>query len=174
MARLVSTYLAPDRHHRVLDVGSRTSGTQTVTHRELFAGRRCSFIGTDVRPGPNVDVVMKQPYRLPLRSSSVDVVVSGQVFEHIPFFWVTALEIRRVLRPGGWFFMTAPSRGHVHTDVDCWRYYPDGLRAMAAFAQLDLLEAHTDLPPLQGKRRHDYAAIDTTDRYWVDTVGVFQ
>jgi ubiquinone/menaquinone biosynthesis C-methylase UbiE len=44
---------------------------------------------------------MAKPYRLPLRSNSVDVVVSGQAFEHIPFVWVSITEIARVLRRGG-------------------------------------------------------------------------
>jgi SAM-dependent methyltransferase len=65
---------------------------------------------------------MKKPYQIPLRRHSVDVVVSGQTFEHIPFFWVSILELARILRPGGYLFITVPSRGHVHEVRDCWRF----------------------------------------------------
>jgi SAM-dependent methyltransferase len=174
MDRLVAHYLRPDVHYRVVDLGSRISGRQKMTHRDLFAGHSCTIIGVDIAPGRNVDLVMKKPYRLPMKSNSADVVISGQAFEHIPFFWASLLEITRVLKPNGLVFLTAPSRGHVHTAVDCWRYYPDGLRAMATFAGLDVLEAHTDFPPIIGKRQHDYSAIDTTYRYWGDSVGVFR
>ena len=174
MERLVDDYLRPGVHYRVVDLGSRTSGRQKMTHRDLFAGHSCTIIGVDVAPGRNVDLLMKKPYRLPIRSNSADVVISGQAFEHIPFFWASLLEITRVLKPNGLVFLTAPSRGHVHTAVDCWRYYPDGLRAMATFAGLTVLEANTDFPPITGKRQHDYKAIETPYRYWGDSVGVFQ
>jgi SAM-dependent methyltransferase len=174
MERLVAHYLRPGVHYRVVDLGSRTSGRQKMTHRDLFTEHSCTIIGVDVAPGRNVDVLMKKPYRLPMKSNSADLVISGQAFEHIPFFWASLLEIARVLKPNGLVFLTAPSRGHVHTAVDCWRYYPDGLRAMATFAGLTVLEARTDFPPITGKRQHDYKAIDTTYRYWGDSVGVFQ
>ena len=174
MERLVSYWLRPDVDYHVVDFGSRTSGRQTMTHRDLFAGLSCVITGVDVAPGRNVDLLMKKPYRVPMKSGSVDLVISGQAFEHIPFFWASLLEISRILKPNGLVFLTAPSRGHVHTAVDCWRYYPDGLQAMATFAGLTVREASTDFPPIVGKRRHDYAKIDTEYRYWGDSVGVFQ
>jgi SAM-dependent methyltransferase len=174
MGRLVEKYLRKDQPYRVVDFGSRPSRRQVMTHRDLFAGYECVITGVDVRPGRNVDLVMKKPYRVPLKSGSADVVISGQVFEHVPFFWASLLEITRIIKPNGYFFLTVPSRGHVHTSVDCWRYYPDGLRAMAAFSGLKLCEAHTDFPPITGKRLHDYRKIDVVNRYWGDTVGVFQ
>jgi len=174
MAQLIARYLRPDVHYSVVDLGSRTSGRQTMTHRDLFAGHSCTITGVDIAAGRNVDLVMEQPYRLPLKSNSADVVISGQAFEHIPFFWASLLEISRVVKPNGLVFITAPSRGHVHTEIDCWRYYPDGMRAMASFAGLTVLEAHTDFPPIVGRRRHDYGSIDTSYHYWGDTVGVFR
>jgi SAM-dependent methyltransferase len=122
---------------------------------------------------------MKKPYRIPLKSRSVDVVLSGQVFEHVPFFWASLLEIARVMKPRAYFFMTVPSRGHIHSTYDCWRVYPDGLRAMAAWSRLTLLEAFTDFPPpinqaAGGRRKHIFTQIDSKNYYWGDTVGVFQ
>jgi SAM-dependent methyltransferase len=174
MARCVDRYMPKDRRYVVVDFGSFSAKKRlTMTHRQLLADHDCEITGVDIRPGDNVDVVMRKPYRLPIKSKSVDVVISGQVFEHIPFFWASMLEIARVLKPGGYFFMTVPSRGHVHTEVDCWRYYPDGIRAMAAFAALTAREARTQFPPKRDKR-HDYQSIDSESHYWGDTVGVFQ
>ncbi|MFJ9621486.1 methyltransferase domain-containing protein [Streptomyces sp. NPDC101181] len=159
--------------YRVVDLGSRVSGKQTRTHRALLAGHRIDYFGVDVQDGPNVDAVMKKPYRIPARTGSADVVLSGQAFEHIPFFWASMLEIARVLKPGGLAFVTAPSRGHVHDAQDCWRYYPDGFRALAAHSRLELVEAYTDFPPRKGIW-HDYRAIDKKAAYWGDSVGVFR
>lgn len=175
MAHCVEQYMPKGTRYRVVDFGSRVSPrSQGVTHAQLLAEHDCEIVGVDVRAGRNVDVVMEQPYRIPLKSNSADVVITGQTFEHIPFFWASILEIARVLRPNGYLFLTVPSRGHVHAKQDCWRYYPDGLAAMAAFAGLRLCEAHTDFPPTGEGRRHDYASIDAENRYWGDTVGVFR
>jgi SAM-dependent methyltransferase len=174
MALCVERYMPKDRRYRVVDFGSRAVRGQELTNRQLLLGHDCEITGVDVRSGPNVDVVMKRPYRVPLRANSADVVFAGQVLEHVPFFWASLLELARVLRPNGLLFVTVPSRGHVHGRDDCWRFYPDGLRAMAAFAGLTVREAHTDFPPTVNGRRHDYSRIDADRYYWGDTVGVLQ
>lgn len=174
MKLCVQTYLSTDRTYRVVDLGSRVSPGQSATHRGLLADYTCEIIGVDIKPGRNVDVVMTKPYRLPIRSNSADVIFSGQAFEHIPFFWASFLEMARVLTRGGYIFLTAPSRGHPHDVYDCWRYYPDGLRALAAYAGLELVEAHTDFPPLRDGRRHNYAEIDAAKYYWGDSVAVYR
>ena len=174
MARCVDQYVPRTGGLRIVEVGSRRGKDQARTPWELFDGYDCEYIGVDIVNGPNVDRVMTKPYRLPLRANSADVVLSGQVFEHIPFVWVSMAEIARVLKPNGHGLITAPSRGHRHGTQDCWRFYPDGMRALAAWSGLELLEASTDFPPQDGTtRRHDFSAIDA-DHYWGDTVGVFR
>jgi SAM-dependent methyltransferase len=74
------------------------------------------------------------------------------------------MEMVRTLRPGGYIFLIAPSRGHEHRfPLDCWRFYPDGYRALAEYGQVDCLEVHTDWPAYPGAR----------GRKWGDTVGAF-
>lgn len=174
MKRAMQQYLPRGKHLDVLELGSGTSPGQTQTHRDLFDGIDHGYVGTDVREGNNVDVVMRRPYSIPAKSSSKDVVVAGSVFEHVPFFWASILEVARILRPGGLCFVTVPSRGHKHSPIDCWRMYPDGIRAMAAASHLTLLDTHTHYPPMTEDRRHDYPRIDAKGHYWGDTVGVFQ
>src|SRR3954465_2122127 len=181
MGLSIERYMSKDRPYRVLDFGSGTSPNQTLTHRSLLTDYQVDYVGTDIREGNNIDLVMEKPYRIPVKSSSVDVVLSGQVFEHIPFFWASLLEVARVMKPRAYFFMTVPSRGHVHSGYDCWRVYPDGLRSMAAWSRLNLVEAFTDFPPTippdeRGRRRkkHDFPKVDSENYYWGDTVGVFR
>ncbi|MEV6751745.1 methyltransferase domain-containing protein [Streptomyces sp. NPDC051214] len=173
MELCVAQYMPAGKRHRVVDLGARVSDGQTRTHKTLLEGRDTEYVGVDVLDGRNVDAVMTKPYRIPLKSRSADFVISGQAFEHIPFFWATMLEIARVLKPEGIAFVTAPSRGHVHDAQDCWRYYPDGFRALAAYTRLELREAYTDFPPMNGIR-HAYGSIDAKHAYWGDSVGVFQ
>ncbi len=180
MELCIERYMDRGRPYRVLDFGSGTSPNQTLTHRTLLEDFDCDYTGVDIRAGNNIDVVMEKPYRIPLKSKSFDIVLSGQVFEHVPFFWASLLEIARVMKPRAYFFMTVPSRGHVHTEYDCWRFYPDALRAMAAWSRLQLREGFTDFPPTVGERNGTanrklaYGAVDRRNYYWGDTVGVFQ
>jgi SAM-dependent methyltransferase len=177
MGLCIERYMKKDRRYRVLDFGSGTSPQQTLTHRNLLEDYDVDYTGTDIREGDNIDLVMEKPYRIPVKSNSVDVVLSGQVFEHVPFFWASLLEVARVMKPRGYFFMTVPSRGHQHSDYDCWRVYPDGIRAMAAWSRLDLIEAFTDFPPTipgRGRNKLDFARVDMENYYWGDSVGVFR
>ncbi|MFE0135040.1 class I SAM-dependent methyltransferase [Streptomyces sp. NPDC059037] len=173
MELCVEQYMPKGKRHRVVDLGARISDGQTRTHKALLEGHDTEYVGVDVLDGRNVDAVMTKPYRIPVKSRSADFLISGQAFEHIPFFWATMLEIARVLKPNGIAFVTAPSRGHVHDAQDCWRYYPDGFRALAAYTRLELREAYTDFPPMKGIR-HAYGSIDAKHAYWGDSVGVFQ
>jgi SAM-dependent methyltransferase len=46
-----------------------------------------------------------------LADASVDAVVSSQVIEHLPDDRILAPEIARLLRPGGWFYVSSVIRG---------------------------------------------------------------
>jgi FkbM family methyltransferase len=175
MQKCIDSYMDTKKHSLVVDFGSRVVSNQLLKHKDLLHDYNIKYIGVDVGPGDNVDVVMEKPYSLPFPDRSVDIILSGQVFEHVPFFWASFLEMTRVLKPDGYIFLTAPSRGHTHAHpYDCWRYYPDGYKALAAYANLRLLEVHTDFPPRRlSNGRFDYTSVPSS-AYWGDSVGVFQ
>lgn len=162
MAGLIKKYLDSDLPQTIIDVGSYDVNG---SYRPLFSQPNWRYIGADLVAGPNVDVVLTSPYRLPFTSYSADIIVSGQAFEHMEFFWLTWLDMVRVLKLGGLIFLIAPSRGPEHRHpVDCWRFYPDGFTALARYGALELLEVHTDWVP------HPEPASAP----WGDTVGVFR
>jgi hypothetical protein len=70
------------------------------------------------------------------------------------------------LRSKGLIFLIAPSRGPEHLyPVDCWRFLPDGYRALAKYSGgVEVVEVETD--------RERRVALDGPD--WGDTVGVFR
>lgn len=162
MQRLVSKYLDRDRALEAIDIGAYDVNG---SYRTLFDSPKWRYTGIDLEAGPGVDVVLTSPYRFPFASASVDVIVSGQAFEHVEYFWMTWLEMIRVLKPGGLILLIAPSRGPEHRyPQDCWRFYPDGYRALAKFGRCELVEVSTDWEP------HD----DPGSAPWGDTVGVFR
>jgi SAM-dependent methyltransferase len=162
MQRLVETRLDRQRPLHAVDIGAYDVNG---SYRTLFDSPHWRYTGIDLEAGPGVDVVLTSPYRFPLATGSVDVVLSGQAFEHIEFFWLTWLEMLRVLKPGGLIFLIAPSRGPEHRyPQDCWRFYPDGYRALARFGGCELLEVSTDWEP----HPEEWSGP------WGDTVGVFR
>jgi SAM-dependent methyltransferase len=155
MERMVETYLDPAIPLSILDVGSCDING---CYRALFDRPGWRYEGLDLEPGPNVDRVLENPYKWTLGDATYDVVISGQALEHMKFFWLTWHEMVRVLKPGGFILLIAPSQGMEHRiPVDCWRFYRDGFHALAELENLSLLEAETHW-----------------DWYWGDTVGAFR
>lgn len=126
----------------ILDLGAKDVNG---SYKPIFDLPSWKYQGVDLEPGNNVDFVLRDVYNWrDIPTGSVDVFISGQAFEHIEYFWLTMLEVARVLKPGGLCCIIAPAGGYEHRyPVDCWRFYPDGFTAMARFASLEVLEVST-------------------------------
>lgn len=136
-------------NYTVVEIGSLSEHLGFIPRNHVSSG--VNFIGVDFIPGNNVDVVLTDEYRLPFENESVNCVISSSCFEHAEFFWVTYLEIMRILKPDGIFYMCAPSNGVFHRyPVDCWRFYPDSANALLKWGNRNgynsvLLEQFTSL-----------------------------
>lgn len=108
--------------------------------------------------------MLDDPYELPFPDNSTDAVRSSSCFEHSEMFWVLFLEILRILKPAGLFYLNVPSNGDFHRHpVDCWRFYPDSGNALVTWAKRNghapcLLES--------------YVSVQVDD-IWNDFVAVF-
>ncbi len=144
MAEFCQEYLAGRQNDplTIIDLGSCD---YNGSYRPIFDRKPWRYIGVDLNPGKNVDLILREAYHWrELKSESVDVIVSGQTFEHTEFFWETILEITRVLKPSGLCCIIAPATGDEHRfPVDCWRIFSDGFRAIARYAGLEVLQAQT-------------------------------
>jgi SAM-dependent methyltransferase len=98
----------------ILEIGS---GTGTLLHRLL--GRGLHVQGVDVNPAlledarrwyGDLPVRVVQGAALPFPDASFDVVMSFDVFEHIPDTDAHLEEVRRVLRPGGSYVLQTPNK----------------------------------------------------------------
>ena len=130
--------LDPKKKLRVLDVGSLDVNG---TYRNLFDADLWVYEGIDMEHGKNVDFVPAAPYdRKELKSNTYDLVISGQALEHIEYPWKTFENIERVLKPSALCCIIAPSSGPEHKHpVDCWRFYPDSMKALCKNANLETL-----------------------------------
>jgi 2-polyprenyl-3-methyl-5-hydroxy-6-metoxy-1,4-benzoquinol methylase len=77
---------------------------------------------------------MENEYEIPMPEGSFDIVLSGQVIEHVRMPWRCWLGSAR---PGGRVITANPASWPVHqAPVDCWRIYLDGMRALSEEARL--------------------------------------
>ncbi len=115
----VNALIGPES--RVLDFGAGRGKLQAIEtgwkrHLCSLKGRCARFIGVDVDP-----VVLKNPMTdenhligsdgtIPLPDASVDLVTSWAVLEHVTNPEITAQELDRVLKPGGWLCAWTPNK----------------------------------------------------------------
>ena len=153
MQRCLRWY-GPAAFGRVVEIGS---AAVNGGYRDMFV-EGSEYLGLDMQAGPGVDLVLDDPYALPLPDNSVDLVISGQMLEHCAQFWRVFAEIARVLKPDALLFMIAPSAGPIHRyPVDCYRFYPDAYQALAEWSGLRVVDCWMDE---RGP--------------WRDLVGIFQ
>jgi SAM-dependent methyltransferase len=135
---------------KVLDVGSYNING---SYKELFDTEKFEYLGLDIEKGPNVDIVLNNPYDWSgIETDSFDIVISGQTFEHTEFFWITVAEMARVLKKDGLLCLIAPNGFKEHRyPVDCYRFFADGMVALARYVSLETLHADTNCSPNDGK-----------------------
>jgi SAM-dependent methyltransferase len=115
----------------VLDVGC---GDQPYKSLILAHSAATAYIGLDLVNDrcapPDVEWDGK---RIPLPNESVDSVLLTEVLEHCPDAQSVLSEANRVLRPGGFLFLTVPFIWPIHTvPYDEFRYTPYSLRRILA------------------------------------------
>ena len=92
---------------RVLDVGSRNinGSVRDVINTE-------TFIGVDMIAGPGVDIVANGhdlAKIFPETRDHFDLITCCETFEHDNKFWLTLEAMKKILNPGGYLLITAPS-----------------------------------------------------------------
>ena len=154
------TYVNSEKPIKIIDLGSMDVNGSLRT----VAPKKAKYIGVDCADGKGVDIKVNDPYQLPFEDNFFDVAVSSSCFEHVEFFWLSFLELLRVLKPEGLLYINAPSNGKFHRyPVDCWRFYPDSGIALQNWAHRNGLKEAALLESFVGTK------IDQ----WNDFVAVF-
>lgn len=144
-----NTYLNETDKLDILDVGSLDRSGK-YNYKTIFNKTNWTYTGLDVQAGNNVDLVVTDIYNwFEVEDNTYDVIISGQFFEHLEFFWLTMSQIERVLKPGGYICIIVPSLGLKHggDSLNCYRFHEDGLKAMAKYVDLEIDEATVDNRP---------------------------
>ena len=110
MENFFSVYLEKFNNPKILDFGSQSLsdhiGAKDVLNKMNI---NYEYTGLDIEKGNNVDIVLKDPYLFKeIPDSTYDIIISTSVLEHVEFFWLTYLEILRILKPEGLFYLNVP------------------------------------------------------------------
>ncbi len=88
----------------------------------------------------NNHFVCNKEYEYPFEENTYDIIVSGNVIEHVRKIWVWTKELNRVVKKNGIVITINPISWPFHlAPIDCWRIYPDGARALFEDAEFSIL-----------------------------------
>jgi SAM-dependent methyltransferase len=126
---------------RILEIGPDGDGGPSALKR-LVRDASLVWETVDFVQRPGITHLMADENKFPLPSDVYDIVVSANVIEHVRKVWVWIKEAGRVCKPGGFVITLNPISWIYHpVPFDCWRIYPDGMRALYEEAELDVLES---------------------------------
>ena len=139
---------------KVLEIGPDAFPS---TYRRLIPESALEWHTLDLYESPDLTYPKSGEYSFAIPDATYDLVLSGQVIEHVRKPWRWMPEIGRVTKAGGLVVTINPVSWHFHqAPIDCWRIYPDGMKALyedsslaVIFSQWESLETphfHRYLP----------------------------
>lgn len=174
------TYYKPGM--KIVEIGSQDVNGSL---RDGLSTLDVDYTGVDFVEGKGVDVILDEPYRLPFEDNSVDILVSSSCFEHSELFWLSYLEMLRILKPEGILYLNVPNNGCVHRyPVDCWRFYPDAGKALETWGhrngipvlliesfigqQIPADQCHSEQFGRESGRWNDFISVFIKDKQFIE------
>jgi hypothetical protein len=136
---------------RVLEIGPDAFPSSYKT----IAGNTCACWDTcDLYQDSRLTYTAASEYSFPIADQSYDIVLSGQVIEHVRKVWLWIKEVSRVCKIGGKVITINPVSWPYHeAPVDCWRIYPEGMKALCEEASLRVLHCSFESLEVTGNKR---------------------
>lgn len=138
---------------RVLEIGPDRDPSTYLT---LAGGSVAAWDTLDFAARTDIALTYRSEseYDFPVPSDAYDLVFSAQVIEHVRKPWRWMPELARVCRPGGVVITINPVSWHYHeSPVDCWRIYPEGMRALSEDAGLEVILSEWGSMEMEGLQR---------------------
>jgi SAM-dependent methyltransferase len=117
---------------RVLEIGP---DKYPSTFQRLANAKNLVWETLDVQCLPenasSITYLAKDEYAYPIANEQFDIVLSGNVIEHVRRIWVWIIEVARICKTGGQVITINPVSWQFHGEpLDCWRMYPEGMKAL--------------------------------------------
>lgn len=125
-------------HMRVLEIGPDKGPS---TYREVAGDDTIIWETLDLQPfgDSKLTYTCKNEYKFPIPDDTFDIVLSGNVIEHVRKVWVWIKEVARVCKKGGYVITITPVSWFYHPfPVDCWRICNEGMKTLYKEADLNI------------------------------------
>jgi len=155
--RFVDKYLEKNQSYSIAEIGSYNVNGSIRPH---FSNENWFYLGFDIVSGPDVDIVIPESNWPQEYHNKFDVVVSSQVMEHVKRPWSWMRDVASFCKPGGIIYICTPNTISYHPHpIDCWRVWPEGMRACMEDAMLTIVEVYASNIDTSGIAKKQ----DTTD-----------
>ena len=146
---------------RVLEIGPDKLPT---TLQDIAHGPGVHWDLLGLTPDPLLQFCAISEYEYPIADESYDFVVAANVLEHVRKPWVWIRELARVAHKDGYIILINPVSWPYHeAPVDCWRAYPEGMKAIFDEAGVEVVvnrcETHEPIPSkrdIPGRSRSEF------------------
>lgn len=136
-----------------------------------------SYTGTDMQPGPGVDVVCDAGK---LDRDSAGIVISTEMLEHAEDWQAAMAGMIRALTPGGLLVLTTRGPGFPYHGYpgDHWRFTVEAMGEVMAAAGMDVLDLQADPDPMspgvfvKARKPDDWTQPRSMRKAWGDIAGV--
>lgn len=119
--------------------------------KEFF--KLATVLTLDIEPGGDIcaDICKDNSGLIP--DNALDLIICTEVLEHVSNPFAAAIEINRILKPGGKAYITTPFNFRIHGPLpDNWRFTIHGLRQLFSHMEILSIEEVTtkdrDLMPI--------------------------
>lgn len=139
---LFEKYAAPyfTKGMKVLEIGPNRVPS---TYCQMVGDRGVTWHTLDIYESPDLTYSASSPEAFPVPDGEYDLVLSGQVIEHVQRIWKWMAEVARITRPGGRVITISPVSWPYHeAPIDCWRLYPEALKVLLEEAGLTMEACH--------------------------------
>jgi SAM-dependent methyltransferase len=136
---------------KVLEIGP--DGVPS-TYQRIVGDSSIVWHTLDIREDCALTYRAQSEYEFPVESNNYDVVLSGQVLEHVRQVWTWMRELARVCKVGGLVITINPVSWPYHeAPIDCWRVFPEGMKALYDYASLSVRLSRWESLEANGHRR---------------------
>jgi SAM-dependent methyltransferase len=143
---------SPSSLQKLVNENFRVDSWHTLELESEFSKNKCLH---SKLTKSQINVLAEDPYCFPVDDNTYDVVVSAFVIEHVPNVWVWIKELSRIIKNKGYLVTIAPTSWPYHeAPVDCWRIYPEGMKALYESANLEVITCLNDCLELNHNIRH--------------------
>lgn len=118
---------------KILEIGPNRS----MTFKNSVQNTTIVWHTLDITDDENLTYPSCEEYSFPVPDETYDIVLSGQVIEHVKKPWKWVPELARITKKNGYVITINPVSWPYHeAPVDCWRIYPEGMKSLYEEANL--------------------------------------